>query len=199
MTAKEDKDYLSIHALRAGDRAEFANFVDQYSGKIFNLLNRMLNNPQDAEDALQETFFKAYRSIKDFEERSHISTWLYRIAVNEALMMLRKRKDGVLSIDEEDPYHEDLHDTLDMVDWRWLPEHELLSEETNRLIEQSIRNLSTPLKVVFLLRDINGLSIKNTADALDISEENVKVRLFRARLQLRDMLSDYFKDRYPRK
>jgi RNA polymerase sigma-70 factor (ECF subfamily) len=196
MVIEEKGNSISLEALKAGDRAEFAHLMDLYSGKIYNLLNRMLNNMQDAEDALQETFFKAFRNIKDFEGRSHVSTWLYRIAVNEALMMIRKRQENVLSIDENDPYQDEMNESRDIVDWHWLPEDELLSDETNKILEQSIRELSPPLRAVFLLRDIDGLSIKETADAMDISEENVKVRLFRARFQLRDMLSDYFGEHY---
>lgn len=199
MKTEVAKYFLNIEALKAGDRAEFVRLIDLYSGKIFNLLNRMLNNEQDAEDTLQGTFVKTFRSLRNFEERSHISTWMYRIAVNEALMMMRKNRGGVISIDDTDGYNEDMSGSHQLVDWRWLPEQELLSTETNKLLEKSIQSLSPTLKAVFILRDIEGLSIRETAEVMDISEENVKVRLFRARIRLRDMLTEYFNERYQRK
>lgn len=186
---------FSIELLKAGNRTEFASLVDTYSGKIFTLLERMLDNAQDAEDALQETFLKAFRSIRNFEGRSSLLTWINRIAINEALMILRKRRMGTISIDEKEVENDEENEPKEIIDWCCLPEKELLSNEVKQLLDTSIGKLSPLLRAIFLLRDIEGFSIKETAEIMDLSEANVKVSLFRARLHLRDMLSGYFKER----
>lgn len=189
---------FSLPALRAGDRAEFARLVEAYSGVIFRLAQKMLDNPQDAEDVLQETFIKAYRHLPGFDGRSRVSTWLYRIATNEALMLIRRRKQPALSID--DPYpstgeNGDNPEPLQIVDWCCLPEEEFMSDEARAALNQAVEELSPALRVVFLLRDIEGLSTQEAADVLNISEAAVKTRLSRARLQLREKLTGYFGER----
>lgn len=187
---------ISIEALKRGDRAEFARLVDEYSTHIYRLALRMLSNSQDAEDVLQETFLKALRALPDFEGRSSLSTWLYRIAVNEALMLLRKRKPEVsLATPNDSDDEEENGEEMQIVDWGHLPESELLSGEARRSIDQAVERLPQRLKVVFLLRDVEGLSIEDTAAALGISQAAVKTRLLRARLQLRDALSSYYRER----
>jgi RNA polymerase sigma-70 factor (ECF subfamily) len=193
------KPEFSIAALRSGDRAEFARLVDAYSGSIYRLALRMLNNPEDAEDVLQETFIKAYRGLQAFEGRSSVSTWLYRIAVNEALLHLRQRGPDLVSIDAERKTEEGESEPVQLVDWRALPEEELLSVETRQVLDKAIQRLPATLKSVFLLRDIEGLSVRETAEALEVSEAVVKTRLLRARLNLRDQLSAYFRERMMRK
>jgi len=188
---------ISLEALIAGDRAEFARLVDEYSSPIYRLGLRMLGNPQDAEDVLQNTFINALTHIQNFEGRSNIATWLYRIASNEALMLIRKKKpevnlDDVEGGDED----EDLKPTQ-FVDWSGLPEDELLSGEGKQALDETIRTLPESLRIVFLLRDVEGLSIKETADALDLTETNVKTRLLRARMHLREGLSTYYGERLP--
>lgn len=187
---------ISIEALKRGDRAEFARLVDEYSTHIYRLALRMLSNSQDAEDVLQETFLKAMRALPDFEGRSSLSTWLYRIAVNEALMLVRKRKPEIsLATTNESDDEEENGEEMQIVDWGHLPESELLSSEARRSIDQAVERLPQRLKVVFLLRDVEGLSIEDTAIALEISQAAVKTRLLRARLQLRDALSSYYRER----
>jgi RNA polymerase sigma-70 factor, ECF subfamily len=190
---------FSIVALQSGDRAEFARLVDAYSGPIYRLALKMLNDPQDAEDVLQETFIKAYRALQTFEGRSSLSTWLYRIAVNEALMRLRQRKPDQVSIDAERETEEGEREPIQIVDWRALPEEELLSAETRQVMDHAIQRLPATLRSVFLLRDIEGLSVRETAEALEVSEGVVKTRLLRARLNLRDQLSAYFNERMTEK
>src|SRR5690349_6762066 len=129
---------LSLEALRAGDRAEFARLVDTYSAPIYRLALKILGNPQDAEDILQETFIKAYRNVRQFEGRSNVSTWLYRIASNEAFMLLRRRQPDAVSVDEED----DEHDPMEIVDWCCLPEDELLSAESRDYLDHAIDHLA---------------------------------------------------------
>lgn len=194
------KQPISIEALKHGDRAEFARLVDEYSTPIYRLALRMLANPQDAEDVLQETFLKALRALPDFEGRSSLSTWLYRIAVNEALMAMRKRKPQVsLSAPNEEGEDEENGEEMQIVDWGKLPESELLSSEARGYVDRAIEGLPQTLKVVFLLRDIEGLSIEETAAALGISQAAVKTRLLRARLRLRDDLSSYYRERMKEK
>ncbi len=191
-----EKQPISIEALKRGDRAEFARMVDAYSLHIYRLAMRMLSNPQEAEDVLQETFLKALRALPNFEGRSSLSTWLYRIAVNEALMMIRKRKPEVsLSATADNGEEDEDGEEMQIVDWGHMPESELLSTEARRNIDQAIEKLPETLKVVFLLRDVEGLSIEDTADSLGISQAAVKTRLLRARLRLRDELSTYYRER----
>jgi len=189
---------ISLEALKAGDRAEFARLVDAYSSPIYCLGLRMLGNPQDAEDVLQNTFFNALVHLPEFEGRSGVSTWLYRIAANEALMLIRKKKPEInLEDAETGENNEDLKPTQ-LVDWSALPEDELLSGEGKKILDQAIQNLPEFMRIVFLLRDIEGLSIKETADALNLTETNVKTRLLRARLFLREQLSTYYGERFIR-
>jgi RNA polymerase sigma-70 factor (ECF subfamily) len=191
---------ISVDALRAGDRAEFARLVDTYSGPIYRLALKILEDPQDAEDVLQETFIKAYRHLREFEGRSRISTWLYRIASNEAFMLLRKRHPEALSVDESvnAPDEESEQEPVEIVDWCCLPEEELLSAESRGMLDKAIDQLTPALRAVFLLRDIEGLSVRETAEALRISEAAVKTRLLRARLQMREQLSHYYDERMAR-
>lgn len=190
---------ISLEALIAGDRLEFARIVDAYSSPIYRLGLRMLGNPQDAEDVLQNTFLNALTHISEFEGRSSLSTWLYRIAANEALMLIRKKKPEINLEDvEADENAEGLKPTQ-FVDWSALPEEELLSGEGKRVLDQAIQTLPESLRIVFLLRDVEGLSIKETADALNLTETNIKTRLLRARLFLRERLSTYYGERFIRK
>ncbi|HMB23386.1 MAG TPA: sigma-70 family RNA polymerase sigma factor [Anaerolineales bacterium] len=186
---------ISLEALAAGDRAEFARLVDAYSSPIYRLGLRMLGNPQDAEDVLQNTFLNVLTHISEFEGRSSLATWLYRIAANEALMLLRKKKPEVNLEDfEANEESDDLLPTQ-FVDWSALPEDQLLSDEGKELLDRTIQTLTEPLRLVFQLRDVEGLSIKETAEALNLTETNVKTRLLRARLFLREQLSAYYRER----
>ena len=185
---------FSLEALQTGDRAEFARLVDAYSTQIYRLALKMLGDEQDAEDVLQNTFMKALQSIEKFEGRSSLSTWLYRIAVNEALMLLRRQKPTIpVAMDYEDDDDEISHPTQ-FTDWCCLPEAELLSAESKGFLDKAIRRLPEKLQVVFLLRDIEGLSIRETSEALDLTETAVKTRLLRARLNLREQLSTYYSE-----
>lgn len=191
-------DEISLEALIAGDRAEFARMVDVYSNPIYRLGLRMLSNSQDAEDVLQNTFLNALTHLPAFEGRSSLSTWLYRIAANEALMLIRRKKPEVnLEDAQADDNAEDLKPTQ-FIDWSALPEEELLSGEGKKVLEDTIQGLPEAMRIVFLLRDIEGLSIKETADALNLTETNVKTRLLRARMFLREQLSTYYREHFIR-
>jgi RNA polymerase sigma-70 factor, ECF subfamily len=189
---------ISLEALTAGDRAEFAHLVDEYSGPIYRLGLRMLGNPQDAEDVLQNTFINVLTHIQNFEGRSSLATWLYRIASNEALMLIRKKKPEVNLEDIEGGDEDEGLKPTRFVDWSALPEHELLSGEGKEFLDDAIRALPESLRIVFLLRDVEGLSIRETAEALNLTETNVKTRLLRARMALREGLSEYYGERFIR-
>ncbi len=198
MSNKPEQPQLDLEALRRKDRQAFALLVDQNSDPIYRLALKMTGNPQDAEDVLQETFIKAYNHISSFEGRSKISTWLYRIATNEALMLLRKRKDGLVDIDEGVETEDGEVMPIQIVDWCCLPEKELLSAESRDHLWEAAMNLSDSTRAAFLLRDVEGLSTKEAAEALDISESALKVRLMRARMELREELSGYYANRLAR-
>lgn len=191
---------ISLEKLIAGDRAEFARLIDIYSSSIYRLGLKMLGNPQDAEDVLQNTFMNALLHLSSFEGRASISTWLYRIAANEALMLIRKRRPEVSLEQETQPDEaeslEDLKPSI-FADWSSLPETELLSTEGKELLDAAIQNMPEKLRIVFVLRDIEGLSINETAAALNLTETNVKTRLVRARMYLRERLSKYYMERLP--
>ena len=198
MSNKPEQPQLDIKALRRRDKQAFALLVDQNSDPIYRLALKMTGNPQDAEDVLQETFIKAYNHIGSFEGRSKISTWLYQIAANEALMLLRKRKDGLVNIDEGVDTDDGEVMPIQIVDWCCLPEKELLSAESRDHLWEAAMNLSDSTRAAFLLRDVEGLSTKEAAEALDISESALKVRLMRARMELREALSSYYANKLAR-
>ncbi len=192
-----EKETFSLEALQRRDRQEMARLVEAFSTPVYRLGLKILGNPQDAEDVLQSTFLKVFEALPSFEGRSSLSTWIYRIAVNEALMILRKRRPEIgLALDDgNEDEEEPLSPPQAMIDWCCLPEDELLSSEARRVLDQAIRKLPEKLRLVFILRDIEGLSIQETAEALGLSETNVKTRLLRARLRLREMLSEYYEER----
>jgi RNA polymerase sigma-70 factor, ECF subfamily len=184
---------LNLEKLRGGDRDEFARLVLATSAQIYRLGMKMLNDPQDAEDVLQETYLKALKALPAFEGRASLTTWLYRIAVNEALMLIRRRKPEA-AIEEEPDAEEDgeLSAPVQIADFSHMPEQEFLSAESRRFLNSAIQELSPGLRAVFVLRDVQGLSIKETAEALNLTETNVKIRLLRARLKLREGLTAYY-------
>ncbi len=192
---KAEQESFSLQALHSGDRTEYARFVETYYQLIYRLALKMLGNPQDAEDILQETFIKVFRHLDHFDGRSSLSTWIYRIATNEALMFLRKKQPEFISIDQPTESEEGEQEPVQIVDWCCLPENELMSGEAKVHLDTAITSLLPSLRAVFVLRDIQGLSTRETGEVLGISEMAVKTRLSRARLRLRETLSDYFGDR----
>jgi RNA polymerase sigma-70 factor (ECF subfamily) len=195
MNRSKTTETFDLGKLKTGDRAEFARLVETYYELIYRLAVKMLANPQDAEDILQETFIKAYRHIGSFDGRSSLSTWLYRIATNEALMFLRKRQPELLSVEEPDGSDEGEQEPMQIVDWCCMPEEELMSTEAVKHLDKAIEALPPNLRIVFILRDIQGLSTREVSEVLNLSEVAVKTRLSRARLRLRENLSGYFGER----
>ena len=185
---------LPLQDLRAQDRETFARMVDLTSKPLYFLLLRILNDEQDAEDILQETYIKAFSALPGFEGRSSLKTWLFRIATNEALMLIRKRKPQV-TLTELDDDSEEMEQPKEIVDWCCIPEPELMTAETRKKLNEAIKNLPVNLRTVFMLRDMQGFSGDETAAIVGISVDNVKTRLLRARFKLREELSAYFGER----
>ena len=181
---------ININKLIQRDRKEYAALVDSYSDRIYRLAVRMTGDEQDAEDVLQETFIKVFNNIEGFKGLSSLSTWIYRIAMNEALMLLRKHKPDGYSLDESND-DEDIT-PRQVQSWDALPEQTMMSTEITTHLRKATTRLPETLRSVFLLRDSEQLSVKETAEALNISESAVKVRLLRARLKLREYLNEYF-------
>lgn len=192
---KVEAEGFSLELLHAGNHEEFSRVVETYSNNIYRLAIKMLNNQLDAEDVLQETFIKAFRGLKSFDGRSKISTWLFRIATNEALMILRHKQPIFLSIDEPIDTEEGEQEPKQIIDWCCLPENEFLSDETRERLNTAVQTLPETLRVVFLLRDISDLSTHEVAEVLGLTDTAVKTRLSRARLRLREELSSYFGER----
>lgn len=187
---------ISLTALQSGDRTEFARLVEAYSAQIYRLALKILGDTQDAEDVLQNTFLKALQNLPTFEGRSSLSTWLYRIAVNESLMLIRKRRPEVqVSAGDSDSEEDEDYLPIQFVDWTTIPEEAMLSSEAVTYLDQAIQRLPPKLRLVFLLRDVEGLSIRETSETLGLTETAVKTRLLRARLFLREQLSDYYQER----
>ncbi|MCS6954333.1 MAG: RNA polymerase sigma factor [Bryobacterales bacterium] len=178
---------------RAGDPQAFAELVERYERQIYRLARHITHNDEDAEDVLQETFLKAYENLPGFQGQSKFYTWLVRIAVNEALMKLRKRRSSkVVSLDETFDTGEETV-AREIAVWEDHPEEQYSREELRRILEEAIDSLPPLYRTVFVLRDVDELSTEETAGVLGISIPAVKSRLLRARLQLRDKLTRYFK------
>lgn len=176
-----------IRRAKEGNRNALSELVTLYSDRIYNLALRILRNREDAEDVLQETFLTVVEKLNTFNEQSSFFTWIYRIATNASLMKIRKKKYSVREL----PDHPDFNQ-LEVADWSQNPLDDVQNKEVKKLLDRAIGELSDTYRSVFILRDIEQLSIKETAGILDISEENVKIRLRRARLFLREKLSQYF-------
>ena len=182
-----------IDQIRAGDKAACAQCVEMHAPAIYRLALRMMGDPEEAEDVMQETFLSAFRAIESFEGRSGLATWLFRIANNVALMRLRKRQPLFVSIDMPTAENDGAEVTpVQLFDWCCLPEADFATAEAHGELEQAIAELPPALRSVFILRELEGLSTEATAQALELTPANVKVRLHRARLWLRERLAGYF-------
>jgi RNA polymerase sigma-70 factor, ECF subfamily len=176
----------------SGDVDAFEELVKRYDRKLLRIAQHVTNNREDAEDVVQEAFLKAFQYLEQFRENSQFSTWLIRIALNQSLMKLRKRRTTrELSLDKEFQSEED-NLPMDVTDWTPNPEEMYRTAELREILRNTLRELGAGLRVVFVLRDIEGLSLQQTAEALELSVSAVKARLWRARLNLRERLSAYF-------
>jgi RNA polymerase sigma-70 factor (ECF subfamily) len=178
---------------KAGDTTAFSELVRHYDRRVFRMAKQITQNDDDTEDVLQETFLKAYTHLNDFQGNSKFYTWLVRIAVNEALMKLRKRRsDRTSPLDEPIDTGED-EVVREIAVWVDNPESQYSREEMHQILDEAVQSLKPAYRTVFILRDIEELSIEETAEALNLSISAVKSRLLRARLQLREKLTRLFK------
>lgn len=178
---------------RSGDTDAFGELVMRYENKIYRLAKNITQNDQDAEDVLQDAFLKAFEHLDTFQGNSKFYTWLVRIAVNEALMRLRKRKgDRSVPLDEPIDTGEEMVNR-EIAVWADNPEQQYSRDEYQDILNQAVESLKPDFRIVFTLRDIEELSTEETAEALGISIPAVKSRLLRARLALREKLTRHFK------
>jgi RNA polymerase sigma-70 factor (ECF subfamily) len=186
-------DEVLVAKSQEGDKAAFGELVRRYQGRIYNLALRMVKDPQEAEDVLQKSFLSAYQNIKRFRGEAKFHTWLFRIASNFALMKLRKDRDEkVLFLDE--PISLKNGDiSRDILDWSNNPAEIYEKEELRRILEKAVAELPDAYRIVFWLRDVEGLSNHDVAKMLNLSLPAVKSRLLRARLKMRDFIAPYFK------
>jgi len=187
-----DQDLALVHACKSGNAVAFEELVKRYDTKLFRIAQHITHNRDDAQDAVQEAFLKVFRKLAQFQENSKFSTWLTRITVNESLMMLRKqRHNKEFSIDNNFE-SEDHSLTSELADWARNPEELYQGFELRNILRSELQELQPGLRVVFVLRDIEGLSTEETAEVLESTPVAVKARLWRARLKLRERLSKYF-------
>jgi RNA polymerase sigma-70 factor, ECF subfamily len=184
-----------VRSAKQGDDSAFEELVRRYDRNVFRIAQHITQNREDAEDVVQEAFLKAYGNLQKFQEQSKFYTWLVRIAVNEALMKLRRKKpERTVSLDE-DIKTEDDSLPREIADWSPNPEQQYTQAELREILSKTIQGLPPGFRTVFVLRDVEGLSTEETAAALELSVPAVKSRLLRARLQLRERLGRYFQKR----
>jgi RNA polymerase sigma-70 factor (ECF subfamily) len=183
-----------IAALKRRDPAALAIVFDRYADKLYRLAAGLLNDEQQADGVVQNTFLALIEHVDSFEGRASIGTWLYRVAYNEAMSRLRRARPHV---DWETVDDADADDVMPvcLVNWDSVPEVVTSSHEALEQMQQAVASLSPALRAVFLLRDVEELSTRETAESLNISQATVKVRLHRARLALREQLAIYFEER----
>ena len=186
-------DTQLVQRAKLGDLEAFEALISRYEQRVYSLALKMLRQDQDAEDVTQQTILSALENLSGFRGEASFSTWLLRIATHAALKIVRKRQGlNTVSLEEE------AEGTIDsdaiphpeyIADWRQSPEELVHKNEITRLLDEALSQLDEKHRLVFLLRDVEGLSVKETAEALGLSEANTKVRLLRARLQLRELLT----------
>jgi RNA polymerase sigma-70 factor (ECF subfamily) len=190
--AVASNDLDLVHATQNGDISAFEQLVGRYDRKLLRIAEHVTRNREDSQDVVQESFLKAFQHLDEFREHSQFSTWLFRITINQALMKLRKRRTTKeVSLDEDFQAAEGIL-PREVADWAPNPEELFRVSELRDILIKTLDGLRPILRAVFVLRDIEGLSVDQTAEVLDLSPAAVKARLWRARLQLRELLSGYF-------
>lgn len=177
-----------LKAIRAGDRRALAAVFDRYADRLYRLAYGVLRDRAEAEDVVQESFLALIDRIDTFEGRSRVSTWLYRVAYNRSIDRVRERRRASPGVDDDAA----VPMPRSLADWSKQPDEILVDREARDMLERAIGDLPERLRAVFVLRDVEGLSTAETADVLGITTAATKVRLHRARLQLRERLADYF-------
>ena len=197
VTRKPDEDLALVQAVRTGDMSAFEKLLRKYDRKLLRIALNVLHNVEDAEDAVQEAFVKAYQKLDQFRADAKFSTWLTRIVLNQSFMKLRKQRTArEQSIDTD--FHEKSGNGLsfDLADWAPNPEQLYTAGEFRQILIKCLRTLPPGQRSVFILRDIEGLSTLDAAEILHLTQTTVKSQLSRARLELRERLSKYFKARH---
>ena len=191
-----DADLPLVNAVRNGDESAFEELVRRYDGKLYRVAQGIIHNHEDAEEVVQAAFLKAYLNLYRFRGNSKFSTWLIRIAMNESFMKLRKQwsnREQPLDTDNAFAAERSSHNRLDLTDWAANPESLYSATELRQILENCLQKLQPRLRVVFVLRDIEGHSISETSGILNLTATAVKTRHSRARLLLREELTRYFK------
>jgi RNA polymerase sigma-70 factor (ECF subfamily) len=195
MSGGAGDDLELVHASKNGDVAAFEQLVKKYDRRLLRIAQTVTRNREDSQDAVQETFLKAFQKLADFREDSQFSTWLIRITVNQSLMKLRKQRTiREVSLDEDLQADGDVL-ALDVPDEAPSPEQLCWATELRDIFIKTLEQLRPILRTVFILRDVEGLTIDQTAEVLSVSQEAVKARLRRVRLELRERLNQYFGER----
>ena len=190
--ASDDLDL--VHASKNGNVAAFEQLVKRYDRKLFRIAQHITHNREDSEDAVQEAFLKAFQHLGEFREDSKFSTWLIRITLNQALMKLRKLRRAAKEVSLEENYQAGEEALpIEVADWAPDPEQLYRASELRGILIKTLSELRPVLRAVFVLRDIEGLSTAQTAEVLNLSQVAVKARLWRGRLQLRELLNTYFR------
>lgn len=184
---QSETEFELVRKAKAGNLKAYEELVKRYEGKLYALIYKIVGDKEEAKDILQDTFISAFKGLNEFKEKSTFSTWIYRVATNNALMKLRKNKKEIIKIDDA------LMD--EKVDWSSNINTSVYKEELKRIMDSAIGSLPVMYRAVFVLRDVDGVSTEETAEILNISTGAVKSRLHRARLYLREELSKYFSTR----
>jgi RNA polymerase sigma-70 factor, ECF subfamily len=187
-----DGDLDLVHACKNGDAAAFEQLVKRYDVRLFSIAQTITQNREDAGDAVQEAFLNAFQNITQFSENSRFSTWLIRITINKALTKLRKRRSiREMSIDEDLHLEKDIF-PHDFADWETNPEELYPGDELRNILRDALGKLPPGLRMVFVLRDIEGISANEAAEVLALTPAALTTRLKMARLLLREQLSKHF-------
>ncbi|MGH9795844.1 MAG: sigma-70 family RNA polymerase sigma factor [Candidatus Acidiferrales bacterium] len=187
-----DVEARLVAAARRGESAAFEGLLARYEARIFRLAQNITKNREDAEEVVQDAFTRAFTRLDTFHGDSRFSTWLTRIAINQALMKLRRHRPNLVPLDEM-VETEDGSLPREIADWGPNPEQRYSQQELQAILAAATDQLSPSLRIVFQLRDVEQLSIQETAEALGLSASAVKSRLLRARLELRERLSERFR------
>ena len=177
-----------IETAKSGDKKAMTELVKNYEKTVYNFAFKICRDPERAENTMQETFLSMVKSLHQFDGKSKLSTWLYRIVANHCLMEVRKRKHEFVSIDDENG----LYDNSDPAGWDTIPANVLENKELKTILDEAIQKLSPDYRVVFLLRDVEGFSTEETGEMTELSVPAVKSRLHRARAFLRNEINKAF-------
>ncbi len=191
---KNDKDMELILAINNGRQDQFYELVKRYENRLYNFGLRMCDSPSDAEDLVQDTFLNVFKYLKGFRYETKFKNWLYRIATSACLKKKRKSRfapERELSLDEFLPADESAV-SMELPQWASLPLDQLLNDELGRVIQKALLELPKKYRLVIVLRDVEGFSTQETADIMGLTPTNIKVRLHRARLFLREALKHYY-------